>query len=69
MEDNGAGVARKFIPRLFREMQTTKGEKGTGNGLYICKILAQNRLGGEISLVNAADPTVFEVKFKGDENE
>ncbi len=69
VEDNGAGVARKFIPRLFREMQTTKGEKGTGNGLYICKILAQNRLGGEISLVNAADPTVFEVKFKGDENE
>ena len=64
VEDDGVGIRDDFLDRLFREMQTTKGEKGSGNGLYICKLLAQNKLNGHIELVRAKEPTAFKLSFK-----
>lgn len=64
VEDNGMGIQKEFISKLFCEMQTTKGENGTGNGLYLCKLLVENKLNGTIEIVSFANPTIFEVTLK-----
>lgn len=47
--DNGPGMSREFIEtRLFRPFQTTKN-KGTGLGLFSCKLLIEQS-GGTISV-------------------
>lgn len=49
---------------LFCEMQTTKGENGTGNGLYLCRLLAENKLNGTIEVASFSHPTIFELALK-----
>jgi len=67
VEDNGIGIQGEFISKLFCEMQTTKGENGTGNGLYLCKLLAENKLNGAIRMISRENPTIFEVSLKRSE--
>ena len=50
---------------MFKELKSTKGERGTGNGLYICKLLLENRLKGCVRVVSYEKPTVFEVVLEG----
>ncbi len=67
VEDDGVGIREDFKERLFKAMQTTKGAKGTGNGLYLCKLLVENKLGGTITLEQISFPTVFIISLpKGD---
>jgi signal transduction histidine kinase len=51
--DNGPGVSPDLVPRLFRPFATTKGQRGTGLGLYVSRQLARET-GGE--LVLASEP-------------
>ncbi|MHB1286624.1 MAG: ATP-binding protein [Leptospirales bacterium] len=49
VSDNGPGMSREFIEnRLFRPFQTTK-KKGTGLGLFSCKLLIEQN-GGTIQV-------------------
>ena len=49
--DNGPGMSREFIEnRLFRPFQTTK-KKGTGLGLFSCKLLVEQS-GGRIGVAS-----------------
>jgi signal transduction histidine kinase len=34
-EDNGCGIAKENLPRIFEPFYTTKGQKGTGLGLAV----------------------------------
>ncbi|ARU48063.1 cache domain-containing protein [Sulfurospirillum diekertiae] len=63
VEDDGVGIQKGFEEKLFKEMQTTKGHKGTGHGLYLCKLLIENKLNGTIKIISYANPTVFELTF------
>jgi len=63
VEDDGVGIQKGFEEKLFKEMQTTKGHKGTGHGLYLCKLLIENKLNGTINIISYANPTVFELTF------
>jgi len=47
-EDNGTGIKPEVIPKIFDYMFTTKGEKGQGIGLNMCKNLIE-RFGGTIT--------------------
>jgi len=47
--DTGAGIPPQIIDKLFARGFTTKGEKGTGAGLYQSKIIIEN-FGGTISV-------------------
>ncbi len=47
--DNGTGIAQEHRSRLFQPFFTTKGERGTGLGLWISKGLAEKN-GGSIRI-------------------
>lgn len=61
IEDNGCGINTKFKDKLFKPLQTTKGIKGTGNGLYFCRLLIDKKLNGEIKISSYKNPTQFEI--------
>jgi len=42
---------------------TTKDEKGTGIGLYICKNIIESSFHGELRAFNNKDGAVFEIKI------
>jgi PAS domain S-box-containing protein len=62
--DNGGGIPGNVLENLFRSYFTTKGEKGTGIGLYIAKLIAETKLNGTISAHNEPDGAVFTLQIK-----
>ncbi len=53
--DNGPGVPAEVLPQLFQPFFTTKGERGTGLGLWISRGIVTKH-GGTISLESSTDP-------------
>jgi len=59
--DSGTGVPPEMIRSIFEPFVTTKGEKGTGLGLWIVKGIIQNH-GGKLSLKSKPGKgTVFKI--------
>ena len=59
--DTGTGVPPEMIRSIFEPFVTTKGEKGTGLGLWIVKGIIQNH-GGKLSLKSKPGKgTVFKI--------
>jgi two-component system NtrC family sensor kinase len=48
-QDNGPGIPPDLVPRLFHPFVSSKGENGTGLGLYISREIAR-AAGGDITL-------------------
>lgn len=46
--DNGGGIKKEMLNRLFSPYATTKGENGTGLGLYISKIILKEKFNGDL---------------------
>lgn len=61
ISDNGRGVREPH--RIFEPFYTTKGERGTGTGLYVAKKLSEEKLGAQLTLENAHNPTCFTLKL------
>ncbi len=53
--DNGCGIAEQDIPRLFQPLFTTKGESGTGLGLWVSKGIVEKH-GGTIDVETKNTP-------------
>lgn len=53
--DSGPGVAEGNQAKLFKPFFTTKGELGTGLGLWVSRGIIEKH-GGRIELVNSTDP-------------
>lgn len=62
--DNGSGIPPEVQRRLGEPFFTTKGQRGTGLGLWVTRSIIQ-RYGGEIQLRSSVDParhgTVFSI--------
>jgi len=55
VEDSGPGIEESHKAKLFQPFFTTKGEKGTGLGLWVSKGIVEKH-GGKIGLNNSTDP-------------
>jgi signal transduction histidine kinase len=61
LADTGSGISREMIRSIFEPFVTTKGEKGTGLGLWIVKGIIQNH-GGKLSVKSRLGKgTVFKI--------
>jgi signal transduction histidine kinase len=49
--DNGPGISPETMDRLFQPFFTTKGERGTGLGLWVSQGIVRKH-GGKLQLVN-----------------
>lgn len=74
VEDDGTGICREHMDKIFNPFFTTKGpDRGTGLGLYLVYNEVK-RLGGTIAVESASGgPTRFTVRFeqagKGERND
>ncbi len=52
VSDNGPGIPKDSLRRIFEPFYSTKGSRGSGLGLYITKQLVE-RNGGKIAVKSA----------------
>lgn len=53
--DNGPGVPKEVLPQLFQPFFTTKGQKGTGLGLWVSQGIVMKH-GGTIDIASDTEP-------------
>ena len=61
VSDNNGGIKPDIIDDIFNPFFTTKGKNGTGLGLYICKLIIENRFKGSIDVKNVENGAVFTI--------
>ena len=65
ISDNGGGIEKENIKRLFEPYFTTKKQgKGTGLGLYMSRKILKEILNANISVDNSTDGAVFTINLK-----
>lgn len=55
IRDNGAGIPHDVLAQLFQPFFTTKGEHGTGLGLWVSRGIITKH-GGSINIASSTDP-------------
>jgi len=63
VEDNGPGVPKDARDEIFRPFVTTKGEEGTGLGLYISREIVRESGGDLVCRAGEAGGARFEVRL------
>ena len=60
--DDGGAIDEKIINSIFEPYFTTK-EDGTGIGLYMAKVIIEDKMRGTISVKNDSDNVIFTIKL------
>jgi len=61
--DNGGGISRDIMPRIFDPYFTTKEHtQGTGIGLYMSKIIIEQNMGGRLTARNVEGGVAFRIE-------
>ena len=60
--DNGGGIKNEIISRIFEPYFTTKKD-GMGLGLYMAKIIIEEKMNGMITVRNDSNNVVFTIKL------
>lgn len=61
VEDNGGGINSSILEGIFSPYRTSKGDEGTGLGLYMCKVIIEEQLGGNIRAWNTEKGAAFQI--------
>ena len=68
VQDDGGGIPEEVLERVFEPYFTTKEEgKGTGIGLYMCKVIIEDNMGGKVAAENRGDGALISLWLKMDE--
>ena len=62
IRDNGGGIDKQIIKRIFKRFYKSPDSKGFGIGLAMAKTIVEKN-NGEISVTNTQDGASFEIKF------
>lgn len=60
VSDDGPGIDRDFLPRVFEKFEKSSFSPGTGLGLYMTRTIVE-ALNGSIAVETSADGTTFEI--------
>ncbi len=64
VEDNGGGINKKDIKKIFNPYFTTKERNsGTGLGLYILKLIIEDSMNGKVTLHNGNKGAIFTIEI------
>lgn len=63
LRDSGGGIPSYVLDRLFNPYVSTKGEKGTGIGLYMSKIIIEESFSGKIYAKNIDNGASFTIEI------
>jgi PAS domain S-box-containing protein len=62
--DNGGGISKDIIEKIFNPYFSTKDEKsGTGLGLYMAKTIVEKHHAGNISAINTENGVCFKIEL------
>ncbi|QWR78476.1 sensor histidine kinase [Candidatus Magnetomonas plexicatena] len=63
ISDNGGGIDPMVLDNLFKPYVTTKGDEGTGIGLYMSKAIIEGKMDGKISVSNIEGGAQFVIEL------
>lgn len=61
--DNGPGISQETVDKIFVQYFSTK-EQGHGIGLYMTKLIIEDKMGGKIKFKPREDGSCFRIKLK-----
>ena len=64
IQDHAGGIKEEIIENIFNPFVTSKsGDKGSGLGLYMSKMIIESSMHGEVYATNKRDGACFVLKF------